>query len=384
MRVDTQRILQLARELIAANSENPPGREAEAARVLREHMEAHGISCRTIGSADRPNLVFSTHEEELGPLLFHGHLDTVPAGPEEQWNVDPFKGEVVGDRLYGRGACDMKGPLACLAETLLVYAQERNPIPLALLATADEESGCSGAEEVAQSGVLSGVRYGVCAEPTGLNVLVGEKGMLWTRIVATGKAAHASRPEEGVNAIELCIRALDVLTRQGYSYEPNELMGRPTISVGRIRGGIKINVVPDRCEAEIDMRLVAGQSTDSVLAEMRSRIVDAGLSDSVSVEYIHGKPAVITPCESPIVRVACDAVEAVTGRRPEPHAAPYGTDCSVLQPRLGIINVICGPGSIEQAHQPNEFIRIESLTRATQIYLRIASRIGELARTGIE
>ncbi len=375
MEIDRKRIVALARDLIAANSENPPGREAEAARVLREHLEAYGIASRQIGSSRRPNLVFFSHEGRTGPLVLHGHLDTVPAGPKEQWEHDPFAGEVVGGRLYGRGACDMKGPVASLAEALVLYVESGASTPLTVLATADEESGCSGAEEVAKSGVLSGVQFGVCAEPTDLDVFVGEKGMLWTRVVAVGRAAHASRPEEGVNAIELCIAALRVLTGERYSYEPSELMGSPTVNVGRIRGGVKINVVPDRCEAEVDMRLVRGQTLDGVLSEMRARLSDAGLGDTVRVEYVHGKPAVITPLDSPIVQVASQAVKSIIGRSPGLCAAPYGTDCSVLQPKIGIINVICGPGSIEQAHQPNEFVSIDDLVTATKVYVRVADQI---------
>ncbi|MGQ4871574.1 MAG: M20 family metallopeptidase, partial [Candidatus Thorarchaeota archaeon] len=240
MPVDRSRVVRLARDLIATDSQSPPGREAEVASVLRDHLEAHGIACILVGPKDRPNLLFYSHEGRKGPLVIHGHMDTVPVGPRENWLHDPFDGEIVDGRLYGRGACDMKGPLAALAETLILYTEEKHEVPLLMLATSDEESGCSGAEEVARSGILSGVKYGICAEPTNLRVLVGEKGMLWVRVVARGKSAHGSCPHEGVNAIELCMRALDVLTHAEYSFEETEFMGRPTINVGRIEGGVKI------------------------------------------------------------------------------------------------------------------------------------------------
>ncbi len=372
MTVDESRVTKLARDLIAANSENPPGHEAEVAKVLIEHMEAYGIGHRAVGTPQRPNLIFYTHEDEVGPLVIHGHMDTVPVGSLDDWDYDPFAGEMVNGRLYGRGACDMKGPVAALAETMILYASEGHSTPLVMLATSDEESGCSGAEAVASSGLLKGIPYGVCAEPTSLGVLVGEKGMLWSRVVAHGKSAHGSRPEEGVNAIQLCTEALDILTRSPYPFENTPLMGEPTINVGVISGGVKINVVPDRCEAQIDMRLVKGQDTDMILSLMRDRLRDAGLSDRVDVEYIHGKPAVITPEDSPIVDLALNAVESVTGVKPALTSATYGTDCSVLQPKIGITNVICGPGSIEQAHQPNEFIRIDEMLKAVNVYLTIA------------
>ncbi len=364
------RVSDLLRELVAVDSQNPPGHEAEVAKVLREHLESHGISCISVGASERPNLIFSTGDMLQGPLVLHGHMDTVPIGSIEEWHHDPL-GQMDGERFYGRGACDMKGPLAALAETMILYSQEHHNMPLLMLATSDEESGCSGAEEVAKSGVLKGVKYGVCAEPTGMSVLIGEKGMLWTRIVCRGRSAHGSRPELGVNAIELCIAALEVLKSE-YYYEFDELMGSPTINIGLIRGGLKINVVPDRCEAHLDMRLVRGQDIDSVLVEMKAKIEAADLAENVKIEYIHGKPAVRTPPDAEIVRVSLDAVESVFGRRPVLRSSTFGTDCSVLQPKVGIINVICGPGSIEQAHQPEEYISLRELFASVDVYYRIA------------
>jgi succinyl-diaminopimelate desuccinylase len=346
---DRNRLVSLTQQLVATNSESPPGGEAEVAKVLRTHMEDHGISCISIGPSKRPNLLFSTKEGKLGPLVIHGHMDTVPAGPRKSWKHDPFGGEIVDGFLYGRGAADMKGPVAALAETMI-----------------------TGAEEVAKSGKLKGVQFGVCAEPTSLNVLVGEKGIFWSRLVTEGKAAHGSRPEEGINAIELCIEALEVLTGSDYDFEEDTLLGTQTMNIGLIQGGVKVNVVPDICEARLDMRIVKGQSPEGILDSMNKRLDSAGLSNRARVEYIHGKPAVVTPYDSKIVSVSMAAVTKITGKKPSPTAATYGTDCSVLQPEIGIVNVICGPGSIEQAHQPNEFIEVDQLVQSVDVYLEIA------------
>jgi succinyl-diaminopimelate desuccinylase len=370
--MDKSRILALLKDLIAAKSENPPGYEADAAKVLRDHLEAHGISCTTVGPKERPNLIFSSHEGEKGDLVMHGHLDTVPIGNIESWSHDPFASEIVEGKLYGRGSADMKGPVAALAETLILYTQAKHDKPLVMLATSDEESGCSGAEEVAASGQLSGIKFGVCAEPTGLGILIGEKGLFWSKIVSSGKSAHGSRPEEGVNAIEACMDAIKVLTGEPFPHDENALLGEPTLNIGVIKGGIKINVVPDSCEALLDMRIVMGQDPDSLLVSMNSRLEYAGLSDRVKVEYVHGKPAVLTSENSEIVSVAEAAVKKVRGQSPELTTATYGTDCSVLQPKVGIQHIICGPGSIEQAHQPDEFIRLDELYQAVDIYSEIA------------
>jgi succinyl-diaminopimelate desuccinylase len=373
---DRKRVLSFLKELIATNSESPPGREEEVAKVIRSHLEAYGVACQSVGPSDRPNLVFSSHEGEKGSLVLHGHMDTVPIGTRENWTHDPFGSEIIEGRLYGRGACDMKGPIASLAETLIIYTEERHERPLLLLTTSDEESGFTGAEEVAKSGILEGMEFGVCAEPTGLDVLIGERGTFWFKVVARGKSAHGSRPEEGVNAISLCMQALTALTQEEYPYEDDELMGKYTLNVGLIKGGVKINVVPDHCEAHLDMRFVRGQTIEVLSEKIRSRLVEAGLSDRVSIEHIHEKPLVVTPSDAEIVKVSLDAVEKVVGRRPILKVATYGTDCSVLQTKIGITNVICGPGYIEQAHQPDEYIPLDQLYRSIDVYLAISRFFG--------
>jgi succinyl-diaminopimelate desuccinylase len=371
------RVLSLLKEIVAANSENPPGHEEEVAKILREHMESYGISSITVGSDRRPNLLFSSHDDQKGRLVFHGHMDTVPVGDPANWSHDPFRSEIVDGRLYGRGASDMKGPVAALSEALIIYTEERHSAPLLMLCTSDEESGCSGAEEIARSGQLDGVQFGVCAEPTNLDVLLGEKGLFWTRVVSTGKSAHGSKPEQGVNAITACLEAIQILTAEGYPYDDDVLLGKPTINIGTIHGGVKVNVVPDFCQAELDMRIVKGQTPELLLELMNNRLKAKGLSDRTRVEYLLGKPAVLTSIDSNIVQATIEEVERVTGVRPKIGTATYGTDCSVLQPKCNILNVICGPGSIKQAHQPNEYIRLHQMYQAVEIYLGIARRFDE-------
>jgi len=370
--IDRNRVLSLAQSLIRANSENPPGHEREVASILRGHLESFGLLCKVVGSSERPSLIFSTGEDLDGNLLLHGHMDTVPAGARESWEFEPFGAELVGDRLYGRGACDMKGPLAALAETMILHSEEKHSKPLIMLATSDEETTCGGAEEVVKSGLLDSIKFGVCAEPTSLNILVGEKGLLWLRIVAQGKSAHGSTPELGENAIELCMSALETLLREHYSFEQNEQLGVPTINLGRIEGGSKINIVPEDCEAEIDMRLVMGQDSKEIVGRMGSLLTQQGLEDRVRIETIRSKPTVLTPKDSEIVAATQEAVERVTGAKPSLGTATFGTDCSVLQPKAGIMNVICGPGSIKMAHQPDEHIDVNQLFEAIEVYRAIA------------
>ncbi|MFW9844061.1 MAG: M20/M25/M40 family metallo-hydrolase, partial [Candidatus Thorarchaeota archaeon] len=124
--MNESRVLSLLKDLIATNSENPPGYEEEVAKILRNHMESHGISCKSVGPTKRPNLIFSSHDGEKGELVMHGHMDTVPIGNLDTWDHDPFASEIEDGLLYGRGACDMKGPVAALTETLIQYTEEKH------------------------------------------------------------------------------------------------------------------------------------------------------------------------------------------------------------------------------------------------------------------
>jgi succinyl-diaminopimelate desuccinylase len=368
----SQRVLALAKNLIATNSENPPGREKEVAEVLRSHLEPHGILCTQVGSDDRPNLLFSTHKGDMGSLVLHGHMDTVPAGPREKWEFDPFACITANGRLYGRGAADMKGPLAALAETMILYKRENHKEPLLLLATSNEENGLLGAEEVADSGILQGVEYGVCAEPTGLQLFLGEKGVVWVKVTAKGKTGHSSRPDTGMNAIDLCIQAIQVLTQGDYPSEPDALLGNHTMNVGRIKGGTQQGVIPESCEALIDMRIVKGQTPESIMNLMQQHLDDAGIGQHISIENYNRSYTTITPVDSKIVRFASSAIVDLTGLPPKLGVATYGSDSSVLQNRVGISNIIYGPGSIAQAHQPNEYIEIDELLKSVDVYLHIA------------
>lgn len=377
MMVDTARVLDLLKTLVGTNSENPPGKERNVAMVLSNHLAEYGIHHTEVGdNSNRPNLVFSTHDGDFGDLLLHGHMDTVPVGSRDNWSYDPFGAEVSSGRLYGRGACDMKGSLAALAETMILYKEEGHQMPLVMLATSDEEAGLGGAREVAASSSLTGIKWGICAEPTSLDILLGGKGTFWVKLVAKGKSAHGSRPKEGVNAISLCMEALEIITGEQYEYKQS-LLGDPTINIGVIEGGSKINVVPEQCQAQIDMRIVEGQTPESILESMKNRLKDEGLGNSIDFEIIDTTPPVLTQRNAEIVVVATEAVKKVTGSAPQLSTATYGTDSSILQPEVGITNIICGPGSIEQAHQPDEFIEIEELLNSVDIYLEVARHFDE-------
>ncbi|MFW9890428.1 MAG: M20 family metallopeptidase, partial [Candidatus Thorarchaeota archaeon] len=181
-----------------------------------------------------------------------------------------------------------------------------------------------------------------------------------------------SRPDTGMNAIDLCIQAIHVLTQGDYPSEPDALLGNHTMNVGRIEGGTQQGVIPESCEALIDMRIVKGQTPESIMNLMQQHLDDAGIAQHISIENYNRSYTTITPVDSKIVRFASRAIVDLTGLQPKLGVATYGSDASVLQNRVGISNVILGPGSIAQAHQPNEYIEIDELLKSADVYLHIA------------
>jgi succinyl-diaminopimelate desuccinylase len=361
----------LARQLIAFNTVNPPGNEAECVRYLGRLLEDAGFATRYFDFADRRTSLVATLPggTTRPPICFTGHLDTVPLGAAN-WGPDPFGGEVIGDKLYGRGASDMKGAVAAMTVTAERVAQlPRRAAGITLILTAGEETSCQGARHLADTdGALGPAGALVVGEPTGNAPWIAHKGCVRFAITTRGVTAHASMPERGDNAIH---KAADIVTRLrglDFGVPSHRLLGAPTLNIGTIEGGMNVNSVPDRVRIGIDIRMLPGQSEESV-RDLLFRSCDA----KVEIERLEGAGSVETDPDHPWVRKVFDLVESIQGTRPLPAGAPYFTDASVLTPALGnVATVILGPGEAEQAHKTDEYIHVSKLISAAELYFRIA------------
>jgi succinyl-diaminopimelate desuccinylase len=363
--------LAIARELLGFNTINPPGNEAPCARHLGRLLENASFIVRYFEFAEgRTSLVASLPGTGTKPpICFTGHLDTVPLGGAA-WTRDPFGGEVIGDRLYGRGASDMKGAVAAM----LVMAHRIARLPrraagLTLVFTAGEETSCQGAQYLADTaGALGVVGALVVGEPTGNAPWIAHKGCVRYAITTRGVTAHASMPEKGDNAIYKAAELVTRLRSLDFRVKPHPLLGAPTLNVGTIEGGMNINSVPDRARIGVDIRMLPGQTEEAV----RSLLFETCESD-VEIERLELAASVETSPDHPWVRQVFDLVESVQGTRPPPVGAPYFTDASVLTQALGNVpTVILGPGEAEQAHKTDEFCHVSKLEAATELYYRIA------------
>jgi len=255
--------IKLSRELLAFNTINPPGQELNCIRHLERILSEAGLQTSVhVFAPDRANLIARIGESNgKSPLCFTGHVDTVPLG-NAAWSVDPFAGDIVDGKLYGRGTSDMKCGVAAFVAAICGMTEIlRDTRGAVLVITAGEEIGCEGAFELARAGVLGQAGAIVVAEPTSNVAVVGHKGALWLKLILRGVTAHGSMPHLGVNAAYKAARAITLLENFQFNTAPHPYLGSPTLNIGTVHAGLNVNSVPDRAEIGVDIRSIPGSIT---------------------------------------------------------------------------------------------------------------------------
>ena len=383
-------------QLVAIPSVNPMGRsvsggvfgEKRLGDFLEGLFKRMGLACgREEVHPGRDNIVArldgQTAPGDGGQLiLFEVHQDTVPV---EGMKIEPFTPTVRQGRLYGRGACDVKGGMTSMLVALARLAQER-PVgrPTVVMAcTVNEEYGFSGATALAKSfGVSAGLiprkpDAAIVAEPTGLDVVVAHKGVLRWECHTEGVAGHSAEPELGENAIFKMAPALAAFQRYQKTVvadlASHALCGAPTISVGTIRGGVSVNTIPDRCTIEIDRRLCPNEDSDEAYAHAAdyvTRNTDPAVGVEFDPPYMRALPLSNEFNGELADRLARQARE-ITGKC-DKIGVPYGTDAPCLS-SVGVPTVVFGPGSIRQAHTDEEWVSLDQVRQAAEILYQFAS-----------
>ena len=375
--VDPDEVLRYARALIATPSENPGGTEDEAVDVAIGILTALGAETRIVRSEEqRPSVVARFGSGDRPRLVWNGHIDTVPAGDPGSWTSGPFDGEVVDGRLVGRGACDMKGPIAAALGAIAAIRRAGITLggTLELHLVADEEhAGVHGTRVLRDHGLLD-QDAAIVGEPTEMEIALAERGGAWVTAVAYGKAAHGSQPHRGVNAIlamsRFALRLGEVLPARVHP-----LVGAPTVNAAMIAGGSAPNVVPDRCEVEIDRRIVPGEDDpEAVLAPFR-RLIDDLVAEQpdthIEITLREWTDAAETTGDTAIASLVRDAIAAETGT-PPPFVGFTGiTDARFYINDARIPTVIAGPGSLTLAHTANESIGVDEMVAGARAYARI-------------
>lgn len=372
--------VELARLLVATPSVNPtlaPGGAGESAvaAVAAELLESWGFSVVTPDAAPgRPNVVARLPGE--GPtLLLNGHMDTVGI---EGMTIDPFAATVSGGRLLGRGSCDMKGGVAALMAAAARMARSGPRPNLVVALTADEEHASVGmAALVKEGGGLADLA--VVCEPTSLRVMPAHKGFVWIEAVFRGRAAHGSRPDQGVDAIRhagLYLAALDEYSARLRGRPAHPLLGHGSLHAGTIAGGTAESVYPDRCDLLLERRTLPDERTEDVAREFRS-VLDAlgerepALRAELAVTL--DRPGTEVSDDSAVVRGLLDA-SAAHGVSPVVEGMTAWVDAAFLN-EAGIPAVCFGPGSIEQAHTEDEWIDVAEIRTCADVLETFARRL---------
>jgi succinyl-diaminopimelate desuccinylase len=373
---DVARLTGLLERLVAIDTQNPPGRETEAAALLAAELEAIGFATEVRPVADgRANVVGRIDNGDGPCFAFNSHMDTVPVGGG--WTSDPFRLTERDGNLFGRGACDAKGPIVAMAEAGRLLASERNSWrgTLIMMFVADEEINGGGSRVLAKQQPIPDLI--VIGEPTNNAVFAAHKGCLRPLIRAKGKAAHSGRPELGVNAILAASQLTAVFDERDRELRAlsHPLVGHASLSVTRIAGGIGDNVIPDSCEMVLDRRLLPGESLDAAMDELHAMLDRAKREHGVDAEIaaIRTKAgSTETSVDEPLVREAVVISRAHGVTFPQPGGLTGGCDLVHFHD-VGAVGIVLGPGSLDVAHQPDEYVPKDDLARAALIYRDIAA-----------
>jgi len=373
-------IIRLVQELVRIPSFSGDAHGlSRIAQVISGEMSRNGFSIQLIEAEEGlTNVIGKYQGSNNAPwILFNGHTDVVPVQRDEDWIVEPFSAEIKDGRIYGRGACDMKGGLAAmLAAPKIVFSlfpeYKGNII---LTATVDEEiGGFKGMKYIVEQGIKADM--GIVCEPTDLKIVNVCKGLLWLKLRTKGKSAHGGMPEHGINAVYKMAKILNRLEDYDFKQAPHDVLGKPTINIGRITGGARPNIVPDSCEAEIDIRYLPNQNRQEIIDELKELISELKREDhqiDAEIDIIRYRSSVEISKEEKVIQTIMEAFGEVMGNYPEFRGMVTPADSEYLV-NAGIPSVMFGPGADQLAHTTNEWIAIDEILNAVKIYATIMIR----------
>ncbi|WP_137702803.1 acetylornithine deacetylase [Marimonas lutisalis] len=382
---DLARTIEILRDLIAF-----PTVSSDSNLDMIQHMGAllHDLGAKVDIYADetgtKANLFATIGPERDGGIVLSGHSDVVPVA-DQDWRSDPFQLYEANDRFYGRGACDMKGFIAATLAMAPTFAERELARPLHFAFTHDEEVGCLGAQALVPQLQASGIRpaMAIIGEPTMMKIIEGHKGCCEYTTRFTGLEGHGSAPDRGVNAAEYAVRYVSRLLELREELKTRAPKGGrfdppwTTVNIGRVGGGVAHNVIVGKAEVEWEFRPVQSTDFDYVKSEIARYADDVLLP---AMRAVHPDAAIETEVIGEVAGLepmtdneARDLVAGLTGDNGADVVA-FGTEAGLFQ-SIGMSAVVCGPGSIEQAHKPDEFIALDQLSACLDMLRGLGSKI---------
>jgi acetylornithine deacetylase len=379
-------LLELEKRLIAFDTTSANS-NLEMVDFLASHLKALGMDVLVNASpeGDKANIMATLGEPDVGGLMLAGHMDVVPV-EGQAWDTDPFSLTAAEGRFYGRGTADMKSFIVQALMAAETVRHRKLKVPLHLAFTYDEEVGCHGAQHLMDTLAVTGRVLPACAvigEPTNLQVFRLHKGFSTVQVTIKGVEGHSGQPPKGANAISqaahVIARLLEVEEERKQHRSMEDLFEIPytTLNVGMIHGGTALNIIPNRCEVRFEYRTMPGEDSAFVVNQIRGYVSEVLLPafrrqqpdvDITVEETGRGEP-MMTPEGSEIEALALE----LTGEQ-RSGAAPYYTEGAIYN-AAGIPTVICGPGDIDQAHRPNEFITEAQLSKGLPFLGRLIERV---------
>ncbi len=374
--INSDEIVAFLQALVQVPSVNPPGDVREAIRLVEEKLAAEGFTTVVVGpTPEKLNIVATLNGQGAGPrLAFNAHVDVVPIGEEAAWQYPPFGGEIHDGRVYGRGAGDDKASVTAQVMAAIALARSRVPFDGALIVTevADEEvGGAAGAGYIVEQGHVE-ADYVIVGEQTFGQICVGERGGAPVKVTVYGATGHAATPWKGVNAIEGMARVITALREELWpklAARTHPFLNQSTATISMIEGGVKTNVIPDRCTIHVDRRILPGETPEGTVAEIRE-IAERAIADvpGLRVETFSpgGRLAIEADPASPISQ-ALQAATRQIGKEVVLTGFFAGTDGKHFA-KKGWPTLIMGPGDPATAHTPNEWVGIDEVLEATKLY----------------
>ncbi|MXQ14217.1 acetylornithine deacetylase [Microvirga makkahensis] len=345
---------------------------------IAEYCRAHGASVTVLPGpeGDRCNLFATIGPRDKPGYILSGHMDVVPAG-EAEWSADPFTMRAVGDRCYGRGTTDMKGFLACALAALPGLAASNLSQPVHLAFSYDEEAGCRGVPHLIEAlpALCEKPLGAIIGEPSRMRAVRAHKGKAAVRLEVIGRSGHSSQPHLGLNAVHAMAGVITKAVAYGKllaegPFDPNFDPPYSSLQVGVVAGGQAVNIIPDRCTADIEVRAVSGTAPLSLLEPVKQQF-EALRSENFKTFWheLSAYPALSLAADSPLAGLMME----LTGKETL-SAVSYGTEAGLYQ-QAGIEAIICGPGDIGRAHRPDEYITLSELYACRQMIEALGARL---------
>ena len=376
--------ISLTQALIRIDSTDPGAYETKIGEFIFDRLSS--LSVPVIKKEVLPgrfNIMAKIKGEIDDPaLVYICHMDTVTVG--EGWTKDPFGAEIQDGRIYGRGACDMKSGLACALSAFEAMAKEaasgkKPKHSFVFIGTVDEEDFMRGSEDVIEEGWVTKNSLVLDTEPTNGQIQVAHKGRTWFEITVNGTTAHASTPWKGADAIAGAAEIISFIRRKIGECPSHEDLGISTVTFGQIEGGYRPYVVPDHCKMWIDMRLVPPADTRAAVGIVTQAIEEAAEKvPGITASYVitGDRPYIEKDENSVLLKALKTAAEGITGEPVPVTCFPGYTDTAVIAGKLGNHNCMSyGPGDLERAHKPDEFVPCEDILRCEKVLTELARSI---------